>query len=89
MLVPAAIGVTFSTFFQALGHGVYSLFMTLLRQVIVIMPAAWLLSKTSLGVTGVWLSYPIAEIFGFTFAIILFVHLYKKEIKPMPLHHMQ
>lgn len=87
--VPAAIGITFSTFFQALGHGIYSLFMTLLRQVIVIMPAAWLLSKTSLGVTGVWLSYPIAEIFGFTFAIFLFMHLYKKEIKPMPLHHMQ
>lgn len=85
--VPAAIGITFSTFFQALGHGIYSLFMTLLRQVIVIMPAAWLLSRTSLGVTGVWLAYPIAEIFGFTFAILLFIHLYKKEITPMPLHN--
>lgn len=84
--VPAAVGVSFSVFFQALGRGVYSLFMTLIRQVIVIMPAAWLLSRV-FGVTGVWLSYPIAELFGFTFAIILFIRLYNKEIKPMPLRN--
>ncbi len=83
--IPAAVGISFSTFFQALGHGIYSLFMTLIRQAIVLMPAAWLLSKTSLGVTGVWLAYPIAEIFGFTFAILMFIHVYRREIKPMSL----
>jgi putative MATE family efflux protein len=80
--IPAAVGVTFSTFFQALGHGVYSLIMTLIRQCFVIMPVAWFLSKF-MGVTGVWLSYPIAEVFGFTCAVLLFVHVYRREIKTM------
>lgn len=83
--IPAAVGITFSTFFQALGHGIYSLFMTLIRQVIFIMPVAWLLSRTALGVTGVWIAYPIAEIFGFLFAILMFTRVYKREIKPMEL----
>ena len=82
--IPAAVAITFSTFFQALGKGIYSLLMTLLRQLIIILPAAWIFSRF-IGVTGVWLAYPFAEGFGVTFAIIMFIHLYRKEIKKMPL----
>lgn len=78
--IPAAVGITFSTYFQALGYGIYSLLMTLIRQMFVILPAAWLLSGI-IGVTGVWLSYPIAEIFGFVTGTVLFVKLYNKRVK--------
>lgn len=81
--IPAAVGITFATFFQALGHGIYSLLVTLLRQVIVLLPSSWTLSKI-IGVTGVWISYPFAEIFSLACSIVLFIHIYKHDIKLMP-----
>lgn len=84
--VPAAIAISFSTLFQALGHGIYSMIMTLTRQMFVILPVAYLLSK-AIGVTGVWASYPIAEVVGFTTACLLFRRIYIKEVKEMPDGH--
>lgn len=81
--VPAAIAISFATLFQALGHGIYSLLMTMTRQVFVILPVAFFLSR-AIGVTGVWASYPIAEVFGFTVACIFFRRIYVNEIKGMP-----
>lgn len=80
--VPAAVGITTSTYFQALGRGVYSLIVTLLRQMIIILPAAYILSRF-FGVTGVWMAYPIAEVFSLTCSISLFVHLYRTVVRPM------
>lgn len=55
----AAIGITNSTYFQALGLGNYSLLITALRQIIIIIPLAYGLSF--IGLNWVWLAYPIAE----------------------------
>ena len=55
----AAIGITNSTYFQALGLGNYSLLITSLRQIIIIIPLAFALSF--IGLNWIWLSYPIAE----------------------------
>ena len=65
----AAIGITNSTFFQALGLGKYSLTVTLLRQLILIIPIAYVLSF--LGLNFVWLAYPIAEIIATMVSVIL------------------
>lgn len=46
--IPAAIGIMYSTFFQALGYGIYSLIMSILRQMVIILPLAKLLSYISL-----------------------------------------
>ncbi|MDD7408144.1 MAG: MATE family efflux transporter [Anaerovoracaceae bacterium] len=81
--VPAAIGVSFSNLFQALGHGIYSLIMTLIRQLFVILPVAYFLSQT-IGVDGVWASFPIAEAAGLTTAILFYRHVYRKEISVLP-----
>lgn len=81
--VPAAVGITFSTLFQALGHGIYSMLMTLIRQCFAILPVAYFLSRV-IGVTGVWASYPIAEVAGLTVAVLFFIRVYKREIKIMP-----
>ena len=81
--LPAAVGISLSTLFQALGHGIYSMLMTLIRQCFAILPVAYFLSRV-IGVTGVWASYPIAEIAGLTAASIFFLRVYRKEIKGMP-----
>ena len=46
---------------QALDRSINSLFVSILRQVVALIPAAWLLSKTG-DVNMVWWSFPIAEI---------------------------
>jgi len=69
-----------STLFQATGHGYYSMFISIMRQVLFIIPIAFILSKT-LGATGVWLAYPLAEGSGLIVSNILLYRLYKKELK--------
>ncbi|MEG0580110.1 MAG: MATE family efflux transporter, partial [Niameybacter sp.] len=59
--IPAAIGITLSTMFQSIGHGFKSLVMSLLRQLVLIIPCAWLFA-TFIGLDAVWFCYPIAEI---------------------------
>ena len=46
---------------QALDRSLFSLFVSILRQLVALVPAAWLLSKTGV-VTNVWWAFPIAEI---------------------------
>ena len=46
--------------FEALGHGRESLTVTLLRQLILILPLGWLLSRFW-GAAGIWICFPIAE----------------------------
>ncbi|MBD5160452.1 MAG: MATE family efflux transporter [Oscillibacter sp.] len=71
-----------SSFFQALGHGGLSLTLSLVRQLIVLLPTAWLLSLSGkLGL--VWLAFPIAEIFTVILAVILLTYTYRKEIRPL------
>lgn len=55
----AAIGISLSTVFQAVGKGSYSLVMSLCRQLLVLLPVAWLLAKISLD--AVWWSFLVAE----------------------------
>ena len=81
--IPAAVAISFSTLFQALGHGIYSMMMTLIRQCFAILPVAYFLSRV-IGVTGVWASYPIAETVGITAACLFFRRIYLREIKGMP-----
>ena len=81
--VPAAVGITFSTVFQALGKGVYSLAISLLRQMIVLLPAAHLLAHLSLN--AVWYAFPIAEIFSLAASLLLFRCVYRACIRTMPL----
>ena len=78
--IPAAIGIITSTFFQATGHGVYSLISSMLRQCVVVLPMAYFLLK-SLGLTASWASFPVAEIIGLIYIVIMMKYVYKKEIK--------
>lgn len=77
--LPAAFGIISSTMFQATGHGMLSLFASLLRQLVGILPLAYILIRLG-GVTLSWASFPLAEIIGLTYSAIMMRRLYKKEI---------
>lgn len=67
-----------SSVFQALGNGVYSMLVSLTRQLIVLLPVAWLLSRLG-NVNYVWLAFPVAEIFSLAMSVI-FLHKINKDI---------
>ncbi len=76
----AAYGIICSTLFQATGHGTLSLYASLLRQIVLMLPLAWILVKF-FGLDYVWLAFPFAEVFSLI-AITLFLrYVYNKEIK--------
>ncbi len=76
----AAIGIIASTFFQATGHGTLSLYVSLLRQLVLILPLAWLLARF-LGLDFVWLAFPLAELFSLAASILFLRYIYEKEIR--------
>lgn len=78
--IPASFGIMTSSIFQATGHGFISLWSSLIRQLIGILPLAWILARIG-GLTLVWYSFPLAEILGTTFLIIMLRYVYNKEIK--------
>ncbi len=75
----AAFGIMFSALFQAVGKGVYSMILSVLRQLVVLLPAAFLLSKLSLDV--MWYAFPIAEISALGIALIFFLRLRSHEFR--------
>lgn len=80
--IPAAIGITASTLFQALGMGTKSLWVSILRQLVLILPLAYFFSN--FGLNYVWLAFPLAESIALIVACIFLVGIYKKYIKVMP-----
>ncbi|MDD6174238.1 MAG: MATE family efflux transporter [Firmicutes bacterium] len=79
----AAFGIMFSTFFQAIGHGVKSLLISLLRQLVIILPFAWIFAHT-IGLSGVWYAFPLSELISFAASLGFLSVCYRKEIAPMP-----
>ena len=77
--LPAALGILFSTLFQAVGHGVSSLIVSVLRQLVVLLPAAFLLSQ--IGLPPIWYAFPIAEVASLLASIFMFARMYRKTIK--------
>lgn len=76
----AAIAIIIGTLFQATGHGIYSMIISIMRQLVVIVPLAFILSKVY-GLMGIWYAYPAAEIVSLTLSLILLRKLYKSEIE--------
>lgn len=80
--IPAAAGIIFTTLFQAVGKGIRSLIMSFARQLVLILPIAFIFSKIW-GLGSVWFAFPIAEIFSLTIAICFFINLVKGEFKKL------
>ncbi len=74
--------IIFGGVFQALGKSVYSMITSIARQVVVLLPAAYLLSLTG-EIDAVWFAFPIAEIASLAVSVVMMVTLYRKKIKPL------
>lgn len=75
----AGVCIMLSTMFQGVGKGNYSLIISLMRQLVVLLPAAYFLSK--LGLDYFWWAFPIAEAMSLIASIFLFIRQYNKDIK--------
>ena len=79
----AAISISLTSFFQALGKGVYAMIMSMVRQLVVLLPAAYVLALIGQKVGNdnlVWISYPIAEIVAIALALYYFGRLKRKVL---------
>ncbi len=78
----AGFCIIITSVLQALSHGFLSLLVSIGRQLVVLVPVAYLLSLSG-QIDAVWWSFPIAEIASLALCIVFFVHLYHKEIRPL------
>ena len=68
--------------FQALGHGVLSLTVSIVRQLVVLLPTAFTLSRLG-GLDAVWWAFPFAELFSTALSALFLYRVYQKEVAPM------
>ena len=83
----AGVCIALGSTFQALGYGVYSMIVSLARQLIVLVPAAFLLARLGLKSGNsdlVWYAFPIAEIASLVTTLVLFSRLYNNVIITVP-----
>ena len=78
--VPAAVGIVMTTLFQAVGKGFRSLLMSFCRQLILLVPSAFLLTLTT-GVGNAWFAFPIAELGALTLGLLFFANLVRGDFK--------
>ena len=78
----AGVSIIINGIFQGLGKSQYSMYVSMMRQLIVLIPVAYLLSLS--GDMGmVWFSFPIAEVASLTLSIFLMLRLYRTKIRPL------
>ena len=75
----AGFCIVIGSVFQALGNGVYSLAVSVARQLLVLLPAAYLLSLTG-KVENVWWAFPIAELMSLAVTLFFYARINKKII---------
>lgn len=78
----AGFCIILSSVFQALGNGVYSLIVSVARQLLVLLPSAWILAE-AFGLHAVWWSFPIAEIASILLSVVLFLKIYRQKIQTL------
>ena len=76
--------IVISSSFQALGNGLFSMIISFVRQLVVLIPVAFLFATFG-ELWQVWLAFPIAEFVACVLCTVMFVYLYKKLIKPLGL----
>lgn len=78
----AGFNVISSSVFQALGRGTLALLVSVIRQLVVLVPAAWLLSHTG-NVNAVWFAFPIAELVAVTLCAVFMRKCHRDILLPM------
>lgn len=68
--------------FQALGNGVYSLIISVARQLVCILPLAWFFAR-EFGLHAVWYAIPLAEIVSVVLSTVMFRKIYVEKIRDL------
>ncbi len=79
----AAIGIILGSVFQAFSKAVYSLIVSLCRQLLVLIPAAWLLAVLTKDVSQVWWCFLAAEIVSTTISVVFYRKVYRDVVAPL------
>jgi len=78
----AGIGIVSAATFQALGSGLLSMTVSIVRQMVVLLPAAWLLSLSG-EVNLIWWAFPIAEFVSLALCAVFLWHIYQNTVRPL------
>ena len=78
----AGFNIVSGSIFQALGNGLYSLIVSVARQLVALLPIAFLLSKTG-NVDAVWWAFPISEVISTCLTLLFVRNIYRDRIKPL------
>ena len=81
--VPAAVGITLSNVFQAVGRGMYSMIISICRQLLVLLPAAFLLKALFGTVDSVWWCFVIAEGISLVLCLLMYRRCDRTMIRPL------
>lgn len=81
--IPAGYCIVLGSVLQAMGDAMYSMINSLCRQLVVLLPAAYILANVA-GLNAVWWSFPIAECMSLTLITIFYRRMYKRKIAPLP-----
>lgn len=84
----AGICIIGGSMFQALGNAVYSMITSICRQLLVLLPAAWLLAQLG-NVDFVWWAFPIAEVVSLTLNVIFMIKINKNVISKIGVREVQ
>lgn len=76
------VTIVVSSVFQALGRGIQSMLISIFRQLIIVLPLAYLLSRTG-NLNLVWWSFPVSDVLALIFAGFLLMRTYRQVIQPL------
>ena len=79
----AAVAISLGSVFQAFSKSVFSLIISICRQLVVLIPAAWFLAIATGNVNTVWFSFIIAEVVSGILSVIFFRYVYKTTVGPI------
>ena len=79
----AGFSIICAAVFQAFGFSLFAMFVSIGRQLVTLLPVAYLLSLTG-DVNNVWWAFPIAEVVCVVLSIVFYLYIYKRKIKTLP-----
>lgn len=79
----AAAGIVLGTMFQSLGQAIFSAIISLCRQLVVLLPCAFVLAKVG-GLGMIWFCFPIAELVSLILTLIFFTKIYREVVLQVP-----
>ena len=79
----AGFSIICSAVFQAFGFSLFSMFVSIGRQLVTLLPVAYLLALTG-NVNNVWWAFPIAEVVCVALSVVFYIYIYKKKIATIP-----